>query len=290
MLDTLAWRTNPMRTCGPEAFTLIELLVIVTIIVLLLALLAPALDEAVYQAELAVCQARMRGAGTGVIQYTLDNRRAYPMRQGPRDTVLQWVPNEVASNQYDDRGTIFKAVDPVRTLDPFCPPIDPAKSGANTFVAVSYCLWFDWRFQRGFGEASMSRYGDRFTWTDSAGVQTAYSLLMSDEDRVTGGLDMSSHPDRDGILAASPAYQDEPNIIPFFNLVGAFVTMSYWSSAGRGPQVRGALDLNYAYDDGSATRLNHVTLKDPRVNLVPDHTLHGGPSVGTTSWRQIPAR
>jgi prepilin-type N-terminal cleavage/methylation domain-containing protein len=38
-----------------DAFTLIELLVVVTIIVVLPALLAPALDQSIYQVELTVC-------------------------------------------------------------------------------------------------------------------------------------------------------------------------------------------------------------------------------------------
>src|SRR5207253_2093486 len=51
-----------------NGFTLIELLVVVTVIVALLAMLAPALDKAVYQAELAVCAANLRtiaSAATG---------------------------------------------------------------------------------------------------------------------------------------------------------------------------------------------------------------------------------
>jgi prepilin-type N-terminal cleavage/methylation domain-containing protein len=44
------------------AFTLIELLVVVTIIVVLLSLLTPALDRAIYETELAVC-ASQHGLG-----------------------------------------------------------------------------------------------------------------------------------------------------------------------------------------------------------------------------------
>src|SRR5438876_557647 len=47
------------------AFTLIELLVVVTIIVVLLALLTPALDRAIYQAELTVCAANQHTVGAG---------------------------------------------------------------------------------------------------------------------------------------------------------------------------------------------------------------------------------
>src|ERR1041384_4524111 len=49
------------------AFTLVELLVVVAIIVVLLSLLTPALDKAIYQAELAVCGADLRGGAMALV-------------------------------------------------------------------------------------------------------------------------------------------------------------------------------------------------------------------------------
>jgi len=43
-----------------KAFTLVELLVVFTIIVILLALLVPALGRAIYHARLAQCAGRLR--------------------------------------------------------------------------------------------------------------------------------------------------------------------------------------------------------------------------------------
>ena len=60
------------------AFTLIELLVVITIIVVLLALLTPAVDRAIYQAELTVCGTRLKGIATGNLAYAADNKRSYP--------------------------------------------------------------------------------------------------------------------------------------------------------------------------------------------------------------------
>src|ERR1041385_5328344 len=59
------------------AFTLIELLVVITIIVVLLALLTPALDRAVYQAELASCGGRLKALGAGFALYAFNNGRRY---------------------------------------------------------------------------------------------------------------------------------------------------------------------------------------------------------------------
>ncbi len=59
-------------------FTLIELLVVVSIIVVLLALLAPALDKATQAAENAACLADQHQANTGLMQYTQSNRQWFP--------------------------------------------------------------------------------------------------------------------------------------------------------------------------------------------------------------------
>lgn len=46
-----------------KGFTLIELLGVVVIIVVLLALLVPTMDKAIYEAELAVCAAQQKAIG-----------------------------------------------------------------------------------------------------------------------------------------------------------------------------------------------------------------------------------
>src|ERR1051325_11164724 len=63
-----------------RGFTLVELMVVVTIIAILLALLSPAMDKAMYQAELAACGAQQRGTATGVPAYALSYARHYPDR------------------------------------------------------------------------------------------------------------------------------------------------------------------------------------------------------------------
>src|SRR5207247_947120 len=61
-----------------NGFTLVELLVVVVIIAILLSLLAPALDKAIYQAELAVCGANLHAIGAGASIYTMDYKKVYP--------------------------------------------------------------------------------------------------------------------------------------------------------------------------------------------------------------------
>src|SRR5688500_1697233 len=66
---------------GKAAFTLVELLVVITIIVLLLSLLAPALDSAITQAPMAKCGANLRTIGAGCAAYAVNNKNRYPKRQ-----------------------------------------------------------------------------------------------------------------------------------------------------------------------------------------------------------------
>ncbi len=61
------------------AFTLVELMVVITIIVVMLALLAPALEKAIYQAELASCGANQRVILGALTTYAMENKRRYPI-------------------------------------------------------------------------------------------------------------------------------------------------------------------------------------------------------------------
>jgi prepilin-type N-terminal cleavage/methylation domain-containing protein len=72
--DVRSGHIGPER--GRSAFTLIELLVVVTIIVVLLALLTPALDKAIEQAERAVCGANLNVIHHGTVTYALQNKSA----------------------------------------------------------------------------------------------------------------------------------------------------------------------------------------------------------------------
>src|SRR5688572_20547975 len=69
----------------PKAFTLIELLVVVTIIVVLLALLTPALDKAIEQAELAICGTNLKTVASGATVYATGSQRKFPHRKALGD-------------------------------------------------------------------------------------------------------------------------------------------------------------------------------------------------------------
>jgi prepilin-type N-terminal cleavage/methylation domain-containing protein len=62
-----------------KAFTLIELLVVITIIVVLLALLTPALDKAIMSAQTAVCLSNLHNVGVALSGYHGDHKKYYPV-------------------------------------------------------------------------------------------------------------------------------------------------------------------------------------------------------------------
>jgi len=64
-----------MKRSTSPAFTLIELLVAITVIVVLLSLMVPALEKAIDQAERVVCAANQRVIATSSWQYGVDNRK-----------------------------------------------------------------------------------------------------------------------------------------------------------------------------------------------------------------------
>lgn len=66
-----------------RAFTLIELLVVVSMIVLLIALLLPSLQNARYQARVAVCASTLRTLSQAVTSYAVDYRLRYPTPHEP---------------------------------------------------------------------------------------------------------------------------------------------------------------------------------------------------------------
>jgi prepilin-type N-terminal cleavage/methylation domain-containing protein len=67
-----------MRIKSRTGFTLAELMVVVSIIVILVALLLPAMDQARYVARVAACQANLRQFTTGLTTYATDNLGWYP--------------------------------------------------------------------------------------------------------------------------------------------------------------------------------------------------------------------
>lgn len=253
----------------PAAFTLIELLVVITIIVVLLALLTPALEKAVYEAEMARCAANMRGVGSGVTMYAAENKRLYPHRPIAEDRPTAISGQFTAGEVQDTRASLTPYLPLKMLVDPFCAPVDlgPEHNDPDTFVYSSNALWFGWRFSPSSGVwlPGMRRVGDRLTWVEPAtGESFEFDVLVSDSQAlnlVTIFFSQTSHGDYEESMW-NQVLQKSPGISP-----GTY-TYSWWIGSLAQDYT---MDCNYVHADLSAQRLNKLVFD--RDKLVHDDRL-----------------
>ncbi len=274
------------RECG---FTLIELLVVVTIIVVLMALLAPAMDKAIYQAELAVCGTKLRGTAGGTLTYAMDYGRRYPYRKVVADggglgpTQLAVPPLQANVIFAHDLRPVIKDHIIINGLlnCPLAKAVDLVNTHPESIVYTNYSLWFGWQFVKGAymggGNAGkgMFRLGDHFEWKDPtvpSSPRHRFRVLAADSetaDYPTGSILQTSHPDYGkGERLVNAVLQDQ--VSPTAGVMidaGTRLTASVWTGGGK--VQRGLLDRQFVYDDGSVERYTALTLNDGRLVLIP---------------------
>jgi type II secretory pathway pseudopilin PulG len=282
-------------------FTIVEILVVATIIVLLLALLAPALDRAVYQAELAMCAANQRAIAHVALIYAGEHRRAYPHRPGVHGSA-QWRPPLLYDTLFDDRPLLQSYMNVNETLsDPLSTKMDLEGSDADSWVFANYDLWFGWQYR---GETAayqgMFRLGDRFAYDNLAGVW-AFPLLAGDINttdlgRTDSNTVFGNHPDFHKMIPQS--WQNGQAFSATDNAAGASVgaaplsgkwTYSWWISWG--DPRRAQIDLNFAFDDGGVHRYAQVSWREGqehrRLTLAK---VYRDPEFLRRWWTFLPAR
>ena len=260
------------------AFTLVELLVVVTIIVVLLALIAPAIDKAVYEAELAVCASQLKSVTKGASMYAMGNQRRYPPNRRIEENDAQAQPVDLAGvfvlwEDPGQRPPIKEFIDIDVLVDPLCRKVDLDTQREGTplhLIMASYNMWWGWKYT---GHDKMAKLGDSFTWTgptnpaaNTMPQRTArFQWVISDRQHLKRGSEtQSSHPDKDGVLQAL-AMQDEKNN-PW--VPQAFtITMSLWRAL---TDNHGLLDMNYAHADGSVVRIRDQVPYDERTFPTPE--------------------
>ena len=272
-----------------KGFTLIELLVVITIIVVLLALLTPALDQAVYQAELASCGAKLHAHGAGVFQYAMDFKRRYPYRVGVElgDMRPDWLRlHTTGFPNYDERPTLEPYIDLNGLFN--CPltqgaDFERAPPETPTVIYASYSFWYGWRY---IGYAGMNRLGDRFVSPQEQEEQRRFDVLATDADMVWDSqvLANAGHPDRAGTLV-NLTRQDFPNTIGRANEIWSlWVRYNIPASEPK----RTAMDRNFLFDDGNVERISEIVVDDERLVRVSYSSANPSLFADYRTW--LPAR
>ena len=284
----------------PRGFTLVELLVVITIIVMLLALLTPALDRALYQAELAACGANLHGITQGLATYAMENKRAYPVREtiDRGDTTME-RPNVLAiPDATSDAGNFAASMDgplddrpylkgyiPLKALNcAVAGAVDLENTRDTSLVSSSYALWYGWRYEVA-GERGLYRMGDRMTWQGEPFAYLASDLLVVESQN---NMAWGSHPD-DTDRMINRRTQDGNNAGDSQD--AATDTEAYWLLTGT--HRRGPVTANFAAADGSVRRYTDIhrdgetSAEEPRMSQVPLESGADGLSF-PGQWIQLP--
>jgi prepilin-type N-terminal cleavage/methylation domain-containing protein len=255
-----------------HAFTLVELMVVVTIIIILLAFLAPAMETAIYQAELVRCAANQNGLADVMQFYAMDHRRVYPTNTDRRHTSGKYEPDILGQGSdptRDLRPILFPKY--VGTYDQLLCPLTPGKislvpqdNDPATKVYANYFLFAGWEYPGLFGGKGMFRIGDRLGFADKVTNEKVESPVMV-MDRYCTSLTAApgapfnvqgSHPSRTTELR--PKMRSN-QLVDDMDPLGDKATYSIWIG-GPSPTV----DINAACNDGSVRRFNAAQRWDPR--------------------------
>jgi len=285
----------------PAAFTLVELLVVITIIVVLVALLAPAMDTAIYQAELAVCGSHLRVVAGAATVYAAEQRRYYPHRpqfsepgagwhtpllyngDDAVNAAIMYQAGAAPGKKFDDRILLREILALNATLnDPLTKTIDLEDFAPNAYGYSPYTRWFGWSYRfSGAALPGMIKLGDRFGWIDLTGERRQSDLLAQDHDIThdNNGDSQSAHPDKDG-KTAPLVRQNQTFSVNGYPMT---TTGSFWR--GKNGQPRGPNDLNYAHADGSVRRRIDVKHRDEEMGFASYH------SITNNAWKEtLPLR
>lgn len=254
-------------------FSLVELLVVVSIIVILLAIAAMAVDKALYAANLARDGTNLSAIAKGVTSYAAGNKTRYPQRlaverdreRGGGWNMLNLMARDAGNpgGPDDDRVRLREYIPMDALADPLGGDIDmddttkadgvvainytgvgATQSGTEVLLA-NYVLLFGVTFS-GEGGARMSRTNERLNIDGNKTTVLAGDLNHVAPQPHYGYWIESSHPDKDGRLQFEKWY-NRGNLM-----------RSMWhrlnTGAGWPDPPRGMCDYNYAYKDGSVTR------------------------------------
>ncbi len=289
-MSHFARQKPPVASHAIVGFTLIELLVVITLIAVLLALLMPALDQAIYRAELAVCGTHLKGVSTGVVNYAMENKRWYPYRSGVHDLSHYWSPFSLAQGAnnvtHDDRPELRPYVSINGMFnDPLCPKVDFDNSSPEAWLWTPYNTWFGFQYAvqplnptvAVRQDRGMLKMGDVLEWSNQQTLNPPekYTVLVSDMywSRSDVADYVAAHPDSLGLMTTwsleDQAFNAQARAQN--NDVDGRLTVTRWNLMGSGVPP-GRFDFNYGFDDGSVSLHGNMAydeyLRNDRISRV----------------------
>ncbi len=226
-------QTTSCRT--QDGFTLVELLVVISIIAVLLALLAPAMDKAINVSEKAVCGTRINQIGAGNFQYAMDHKR-------------RLVP--VSSNQVDaagrDSAGVANFADPVvhPTYPNYLGSISPRFGTRDVFVCPTVRK-IPWPGQT----------PTAYSHTNYMGNGAVFGLNLTRLDRTSGTIMVQELQKSTHIAWFRPASFANNGIYSYWHWDGNFTIPEAYNTAhdqdgAAGPGNDGGGGGNLLYADG----------------------------------------
>jgi prepilin-type N-terminal cleavage/methylation domain-containing protein len=263
-------------------FTLVELLVVVTIIVILLAILVPALTQAMYHGNLTACSANLNAVAKGAIQYAMQNKQMWPYRtaisgqplvggtlayEGP---VKPWLQNDATykfrrvhnlkEDGNDDRPLLGQYMPLKAFLDPLCGAgeidVSDPRPDDPEHVLADYAILFGMNYLDSWKNSWQRKMGTRL---NAAGHEK--STLVADFSATYLPLryTSSSHQDKEGKATLQVRNRTNSNYLdakwntPLWSLEEGHAADSNFKS-----EYKGYIDFNEAFWDGSVVRYPNI--------------------------------
>lgn len=252
-----------MKCIRHSAFTIVELLIVIAIVAGMVSLMMPAISQAKHAAVVVRCAGAQKQASMAFLIYTESNKTYWPRRNlftGEKPTHVKW------SNATYDWRPLLRTFMPSVNDNLQCPAslrMDIDKS-SSTRVESSYAFYAPWQF---IGQNAALRRDETFGF---GGKQ--FSLFMGDFlNNQNGSWLIASHPDRQTKLRAT-----------FSTSAGD--TYTRWENSYQ--SARGAIDLNFAFTDGSVVTYRNLVDNDPRLTIV---TYTNNTTLNTTFLWWVPA-
>ena len=262
-------------TAGPRTFTLIELLVCIVVIMILMALLMPALSKVRYRAKLVVCMNNQKQVATAALMYASSNDARHLDRSRLlRDTRGYPAPFSLkeyaVNNPFDERAYLSEYIPFDAFQCAFHPRQDYLASSAD-HIRGNYSLYAGWKLMP--GEKQMKKLGDTMTLggTEFDVLVADLTVYYTDSSTAT----WASHPDFGAGRMQLSTRNDSILMSSLYSLSGT--------------TQRGAIDLNFALNDGSVSTIRNIAATgDSRMKKVSYKYANDSKAL-SARWSLLPA-